>query len=97
MQNHKKLYKTKEWKQVRKYVIDRDKSICFFCHKLITKRATVHHKQELNEQNYTNWEIALNPDNLVACHAECHDIHHHRFGYKGTIVNSDLTIDYTRR
>ena len=97
MENHKKLYKTTEWKKVRQYVIDRDRSICYFCHKVIVKKATVHHKEELNENNYTDWNIALNPDNLVACHSDCHNIHHKRFGYKDSIVNDDLSIDYTRR
>ena len=94
---HYKLYKTKLWKETRKAVIERDKGICFFCGKLITKRATVHHKEELDETNYTDFDIAFNMDNLVACHSYCHDEHHHRFGYKDTIVNDDLTIDYSRR
>lgn len=97
MSQRKKFYKTKEWKQIRQYVLDRDKAICFFCGKIITSRATVHHKQELNENNYTDWNIALNPDNLVSCHADCHNIHHKRFGYKQTIVNDDLSIDYSQR
>lgn len=94
---HRKLYKTTEWKQVRRFVIDRDRSICFFCGKLVTRKATVHHKEELNESNYLNFDIALNPNNLVCCHKDCHDIHHKRFGYKSTIVNDDLSIDYTKR
>lgn len=97
MENHKKLYKTTEWQKVRRYVIDRDKGICYFCHKVITSKPTVHHKQELNESNYMNWDIALNPMNLVTCHSDCHNIHHKRFGFKESIVNDDLTIDYTRR
>ena len=95
--NHYKIYKTKLWKETRKAVIERDKGICFFCGKLITKRATVHHIEELDETNYTNFDIAFNMENLVACHSYCHDEHHHRFGYKDTIVNDDLTIDYSRR
>lgn len=97
MDEHKKLYKTTEWKRVREYVLSRDKGICMFCGKVIDKRPTVHHIQELDESNYMNWDIALNPDNLVSAHADCHNIHHGRFGYKGTIVNQDLTIDYSKR
>ena len=82
---------------MRNYVLHRDKGICFFCGRLIDKRPTVHHKDELNEDNVFDWNIALNPDNLVACHADCHNMHHERFGYKHSIVNRDLTIDYSKR
>ena len=97
MEKHKQVYKTKLWQETRKAVIDRDRAICFFCGKIVTKRPTVHHKQELNEDNWTDFDIAYNMDNLVCCHAECHNAHHERFGYKASIVNNDLTIDYSRR
>lgn len=98
MENHDKIYKTKYWREViRPQVLDRDKCICYFCGKVIGKRATVHHLQELNENNYTDYDIAFGLDNLVACHSYCHDYHHERFGYKHSIVNDDLSIDYSRR
>lgn len=97
VENHKRIYKTKLWQETRKAVIERDRAICFFCGKIITKRATVHHKEELNEDNYTDFDVAYNMDNLVACHAQCHDYWHERFGYKHGIVNDDLTIDYGKR
>ena len=97
MENHKKIYKTKLWQETRQSVIDRDKGICFFCGKLIGKRATIHHIEELNENNYTDYEIAYGLDNLVACHSYCHDYHHKRFGYKESIVLEDLSIDYAKR
>lgn len=97
MENHQRIYKTKLWQETRKAVIERDKCICYFCGKIIGKRATVHHIEEINEENYTNFDVAFNMNNLVACHSYCHDYHHHRFGYKDSIVNDDLTIDYSRR
>ena len=97
MDNRKQIYKTKLWQETRKAVIERDRAICFFCGKIITRRPTVHHKEELNEENFMDFDLAFNMENLVACHADCHNIHHGRFGYKGSIVNDDLTIDYTRR
>lgn len=97
MEEHKKIYKTKLWQETRKAVIERDRAICFFCGKIIGSRPTVHHKQELNEDNFTDFDIAYNLDNLVCCHHECHNEHHARFGYKRTIVNDDLSIDYARR
>lgn len=92
-----KVYKTARWKKIRQAVIDRDKDICYFCHRLILKRRTIHHLQELNEENWNDEEIAYNLDNLVECHADCHDIHHQRWGYKASVVNTDLTIDYSKR
>ena len=92
-----KVYKTARWKKIRQAVIDRDKDICYFCHRLILKRRTIHHLQELNEENWNDEEIAYNLDNLVECHSDCHDIHHQRFGYKESVVNTDLTIDYSKR
>lgn len=92
-----KVYKTTRWKKIRQAVIDRDKDICYFCHRLILKRRTIHHLQELNEENWNDEEIAYNLDNLVECHSDCHDIHHQRFGYKESIVNTDLSIDYSKR
>ena len=96
-ENRIKVYKSKRWLKIRQAVIDRDKDICYFCHRLILKRRTIHHLQELNEDNWQDEEIAYNLDNLVECHSECHDIHHHRFGYKESMVNPDLSIDYTKR
>ena len=91
------VYKTRLWKETRKAVIERDRAICHFCGKIITHRPTVHHLQELDEHNFRDFDIAFNMDNLVACHNYCHDEYHQRFGYKETIVNNDLTIDYSRR
>lgn len=92
----KQVYKTTRWQYIRKAVIERDRDICYFCGKLILKRRTIHHILELDEENYSDDNIAFNLDNLVECHAECHNEHHCRF-QKPTIVNNDLEIDYTKR
>lgn len=89
-----KFYKTKKWEAIRQQVIFRDKDICFFCGKLILKRRTIHHKKELNENTM---DLAYDLDNLVECHDYCHNWHHERFGYKKTIVDESLEIDYTKR
>lgn len=96
-ENRKTFYKSPEWQAVRQAVIERDKGLCYFCGQLVLKRLTVHHIQELNEENWMNPEISLNLDNLVLCHAECHNEHHKRWGYKESIANDDLTIDYSKR
>lgn len=93
----KAVYKCPNWKGIREQVITRDKGICYFCGQLVTRRQTVHHLEEINENNFSDINIAFNLDNLVLCHADCHDEHHHRFGYKSSIVNDDLSINYEKR
>lgn len=94
---NKAFYKSKKWQKVRELVILRDRDICCFCGQLILKRRTIHHKEELNENNINDDAIAYNLDNLVECHDYCHNIHHDRFGYKNTIVDTSLEIDYSKR
>ena len=94
----KAVYKSKRWKEVtRPAVYEKAEGICFFCGKLILKRWTVHHKEELSELNYRDEKIAFGIDNLELCHSKCHNIHHERFLGKQSIVKSDLEIDYSRR
>lgn len=90
------VYKNRRWQSVRNAVIKRDRDICYFCGKLILKRRTIHHLIEIDEHNYSDENIAFNLDNLVECHATCHDQYHGRFG-KATIVNANLDIDYSKR
>lgn len=91
------IYHTTRWKHIREAVIFRDKDICFFCGQLILKRRTIHHIEELNEDNWQDESIAYNLDNLVECHDTCHNAHHDRHGFKKTIVNLNLDIDYSKR
>lgn len=93
----KAVYKTQKWKYVRKAVIERDKDICYFCGKLILKKPVIHHLQEIDETNFNDYDVAFNLDNLVEVHYECHNEHHNQFGYKTSIVNDDLNIDYSKR
>lgn len=97
MKNYQKMvYKDPRWKLCRDAVIQRDRDICYFCGRIILKKRTIHHLIEINENNYSDPEIAFNLDNLVECHHGCHDIWHSRFG-KQSIVDKDLNIDYERR
>lgn len=93
----KRVYKDPRWKYVREAVIHRDRDICYFCGKLILKHRTIHHLQEIDENNYSDENIAFNLDNLVEVHEECHSAHHQMFGYKDSIVNDNLEIDYSKR
>lgn len=93
----KQVYKNPKWKYIRKAVIERDRDICYFCGKLILKKRTIHHLQEIDENNYSDENIAFNLENLVEVHDECHNLHHEMFGYKQSIVDDDLNIDYSKR
>lgn len=95
-----KFYKSKAWKDVRQFVINRDNSKCWYCGKFILKRIEVHHKIELTEQNVGDWNISLNPENLVCMHSKCHTEHHDRLKRnlpKEIIVDDELNIDYSKR
>lgn len=92
----KMVYKNPKWQKVRQAVIKRDRDICYFCGKLILKKRTIHHLIEIDEHNYSDENIAFNLDNLVECHADCHDQYHGRFS-KPTMVNKNLDIDYSKR
>lgn len=95
----KAVYKSPQWQYIRQQVIYRDKGLCCFCGKLVTKRQTIHHIEEINENNFNDWNVAFNLDNLRLCHSTCHNIHHDRFGfkYKESIVDNDLNINYEER
>lgn len=99
MKNYQKqVYKDPRWKLCRDAVIQRDRDICYFCGRIILKKRTIHHLIEINENNYSDPEIAFNLDNLVECHHSCHDIYHDRFlNAKKVITDKDLNIDYERR
>lgn len=45
-----------------------------------------HHKIELTEENYTDYNISLNPDNIALVHHKCHNIIHNKLSYSGRQV-----------
>lgn len=65
----KAFYNSKEWKAVRDYCIMRDHHACVYCGEPVEE---VHHKIWLTPFNINDWNISLNPDNLISL---CHDCH----------------------
>lgn len=64
------FYQSKQWKNVRQYVLRRDLYTCQECH---SKRATeIHHVIPLSTNNIYNELISLNPDNLLSLCHNCH-------------------------
>jgi len=57
--------------------------ICAHCGKPIVKAYDCigHHIIELTEENYTDYNISLNPDNIALVHHKCHNIIHNKLSY----------------
>lgn len=77
------FYKTKAWTSLLTTLkLERadtnNQTICEYCGKPIVKKYDCigHHKTELTEDNYTDANIALNPDNIALVHHKCHNIIH---------------------
>lgn len=82
------FYRSKEWVsllQVLKLerVDDTGNIICEYCGKPIVRAYDCigHHKIHLTEENYTDSNISLNPDNIALVHHRCHNHIHNKLGY----------------
>lgn len=81
------MYKTKEWKKIRKLILIKQGGMCARCK---TRPAYfVHHKEYLTDQNYTDFRIGLSEDNLEALCIECHNEEHHPSGS----IRKDVTFN----
>ena len=95
----KKLYNSKQWRDIRNYVLNRDFFMCRICGEINCN--TVHHITELTPMN-----IKLNADNLITVCNQCHDEIHGRnyrkeqeryaFDADGNIIPQTSTTDETR-
>lgn len=82
------FYRSKEWENLLKIlrnsrVDDNGNIICAHCGKPIVRAYDCigHHITELTEENYTDYNISLNPDNIALVHHKCHNIIHNKLGY----------------
>ena len=82
------FYRSDEWQKFRLIIIDERTNsegfvICEHCGKPIIKAydCIAHHIIELTEENYTDYNISLNPDNIELVHHKCHNIHHKKLCY----------------
>lgn len=89
MKTQEQFYKSKQWLDFRKLLInertDADGFVhCSVCNKPIIHKydLIVHHKQELNDVNVNDTSISLNPDNCECICFSCHNKQHDRFGDK---------------
>ena len=79
------FYRSKEWcKLLVTLKLERANEsgelICEYCGKPIVKAYDCigHHKTELTEENYRDYDISLNPDNIMLIHHKCHNVIHNK-------------------
>lgn len=83
------FYKSKEWEDLLEQlklgrVNSEGEILCEYCHKPIVKKYDLigHHKIELTDANVNDYDISLNPNNIMLIHFKCHNQIHERFGYE---------------
>jgi hypothetical protein len=91
MNNLYNFYRSNNWTNLRSTLIHErttDYLYCEHCHKPILRAydCIAHHVIELTEQNYTDANISLNPDNIMLVHHRCHNKIHNKLGYSGRQV-----------
>ena len=81
------FYKSDEWEFFRLTVINDRRTedgliLCEHCGKPILKAydLILHHIEPLTNTNVNDYEIALNPENIMIVHHGCHNEIHERFG-----------------
>lgn len=79
------FYRSREWENLLKVIkLQRTDSqgniICEHCGKPIVRSYDCigHHITELTEENYTDYNISLNPVNIKLVHHKCHNIIHNK-------------------
>ena len=82
------FYYSQEWRTLTKTLRiertdDNGQIICEYCGKPIVKAYDCigHHKTELTEDNVNDYNISLNPGNIMLCHSSCHNRIHDKLGY----------------
>lgn len=86
------FYRSDRWESLLKVLkLERLRDgqlLCEFCGKPIVKAYDCigHHVIELTEENYTDANISLNPDNIQLIHHKCHNIIHNKLSYSGRQV-----------
>lgn len=78
------FYASEKWIRFRQLLISQRGLVCEYCHQPVTRLSelTAHHKKELTPENVHDYNISLNPDNIMIIHHECHNKIHNRFGYR---------------
>lgn len=79
------FYRSKQWLLLlmtlkHERVDSTGQLICEYCNKPIVRKYDCigHHKTELTDENFTDANITLNPDNVMLVHHKCHNIIHNK-------------------
>lgn len=87
------FYRSKPWENLLKTLkMDRlneqGELICEYCGKPIVRKYDCigHHKIELTEDNFSDADISLNPDNIMLVHHKCHNIIHDKLQHSRRTV-----------
>lgn len=85
----KSFYASEKWIKFRLSLIAERGSKCQHCGKIIIKSTDIiaHHIKELTPENVNDYNISLNPNNILLVHSDCHNFIHKRFGYSNTGEN----------
>ena len=65
----KSFYNSQAWRDTRKQVLRRDLYTCVYCP---NRAEEVHHIVPLDALNISDYNISLNPDNLISLCGTCH-------------------------
>lgn len=97
-----KFYKSKAWNNVRLYIWYKQNCLCARCHRAVyvdgitewlpkekRLKGIVHHKEYLNDNNYTDDDVALNEDKLEGICIDCHNQEH----FANDVIRSDVMFD----
>ena len=86
------FYRSDEWENLLKVIklerLQDGELFCEYCGKPIIKAYDCigHHVIELTEENYTDYNISLNPVNIKLVHHKCHNLMHNKLSYSGRQV-----------
>lgn len=87
------FYRSREWENLLRVlkterINNEGYIICEHCGEPIVRAYDCigHHKVELTEENYTDYNISLNPINIALVHHKCHNIIHNKLSYSGRQV-----------
>lgn len=82
------FYRSKEWRKLMdtiklERVNEQGQVICEYCGKPITRAYDIigHHKIELDEENINDYDVSLNPQNIMLVDHACHNRIHNKLGY----------------
>ena len=76
------FYTSDEWSEFRRVLALERGSICEYCGEPIINKYDLigHHIIPLTEENVNDYDVSLNPKNVMLVHHRCHNEIHERFG-----------------